>query len=312
MKKPKFRIGSSGNTANELKISLELQLLYIHGLFSPSPKDIGQAIHEARRSYKKCRALLRLMRDAMGYASYYRENINLRDMQRELARFRDADVQYRLFTRLSENYPKYGRKVWFSGIVEQAKKDYDREMNRFIKTAKAEYIARSNRSKAAQIHQYKLAGEGFEIIVGGLSRIYRQGREMGKLIFSQEADAYEIHAFRKKAKYLQYQLYYLRTISGELFKAMSGVLEQLTENLGYYNDLHNACARIEEYAEENKLTAKKQELLLSRFRKEMFKAITEAKQAYEMQYVEKPKHFIKRISLYWESYVRRSNEGNMA
>lgn len=312
MKKLKFRIGSSANTAYELKKTLELQLLYVNSLFSPSPKDTGKAIHEARQTYKKCRAILRLMRDAMGYASYYRENISLREMQRELSRIRDADVQYTLFKRLTKSYPKYCRKAWFTSIIENARMNYDQEMNRFLETDKAADISSYTRSKAAQIQQYELTGEGFEIIEDGLSRIYRQGREMGKMIFSQEADPYEIHAFRKKAKYLQYQLSYLRTISKALFKAMSTTMEQLTENLGYYNDLHIACTRIQEYAEENKLTHKKLGLLVSRLREEMQKTKSETKKVYELLYVEKPNHFIKRISRYWESHMWTLDEGNIA
>ena len=312
MKKLKFRIGSSADTAYELKKTLELQLLYINSLYSPSPKDTGKAIHETRQSFKKCRALLRQMRDAMGYASYYRENISLREMQRELSKLRDADVQYKLFTQLSKSYPEFSRKAWFNSIIEDARINYDLEMNRFLEADKAADISSYTRSKAAQIQHYELAGGGFEIIEGGLSRIYRQGRDMGKMIFSQEADPYEIHAFRKKAKYLQYQLSYLRTISKSLFKAMSTTMEQLCENLGYYNDLHIASTRIQEFAEENKLTHKKLGLLLSRLREEMQKAKSDSKEVYEILYVEKPKHFIKRISRYWESHARRLSEGNIA
>ncbi|MEA3461201.1 MAG: CHAD domain-containing protein [Bacteroidota bacterium] len=303
MKKQRFRIGSSADTAYELKNTLEIQLLYVSNLFSPSPKDAGKAIHEARQSYKKCRAILRLMRDAMGYASYYRENISLRDMQRELSQIRDADVQYKLFKRLSKRYPEYGSKTWFTRIIEIAKTNYNLEMKRFLKTDKAEDISRYTRLKAAQIQQFELAGEGFEIIEGGLSRIYRQGREMGKTIFSQEADPYEVHAFRKRAKYLQFQLSYLRTISRELFKAMSTTMEELTENLGYYNDLHIACTTIEEIAEENKLTQKKLGILLNGLREEMQNAKSDSRKVYETLYVEKPKHFVKRIRSYWESYT---------
>jgi len=302
MKKQKFRIGSSEDTAYEIKKTLELQLLYVSGLFSPAPKDTGEAIHEARRAYKRCRAILRLMRDAMGYASYYRENISLRDMQRELAQIRDADVQYNLLTRLSESYPEFSKKAWFSSLNKNARKNYDREMNHFLKTGKAADISRHTRSKAAQIQQYELAGQGYEIIEEGLSRIYRQGREMGKIIFSQEADPFEVHAFRKRAKYLQFQLSYLRTISKPLFKAMSSSMEQLTENLGYYNDLHIACTTIQEYAENNKLTHKKLGILLSSLREEMQKAKSDSKKIYEMLYAEKPKQFIKRIGSYWETY----------
>jgi CHAD domain-containing protein len=305
MKKRKFRIGSSGDTAYELKKSLELQLLYISSLFSSSPKDTGEAIHEARQNYKKCRALLRLMRDSMGYASYYRENISLRDMQRELSRIRDADVQCNLLLRLSERYPEYGTKNWFSRMIETAGKSFDLEMKHFLKTDKAADIARYTHAKAAQVKQWELTGEGFEIIEGGLSRIYRQGRDMGELVFSQDADPYELHAFRKKAKYLQFQLTYLSTISRALFKAMSSSMEKLTENLGYYNDLHIAVTRIQEYAEEHKLTHKKQEILSGKLREEMLKAKSESIKIYELMYAEKPKHFINRIGSYWESYSGR-------
>lgn len=304
MKKQKFKIGSSADTAYELKKALEIQLLYVHGLFSPAPGDTGEAIHEARRTYKRCRAILRLMREAMGYASYYRENISLRDMQRELAQIRDADVQYNLLTRLSQSYPEYSKKQWFSRLIKNARLNYDRELKHFLKTGKAADISWHTRSKAAQVQQYELAGEGFEIIEGGLSRIYRQGRAMGEIIFSQEVDPHEVHAFRKRAKYLQFQLSYLRTISKLLFKAMSGSLEQLTENLGYYNDLHIACTRMQEYAEQHNLGHKKSlGLLLNRLREEMQNALSDSRKTYEMLYAEKPGQFIKRIGSYWESYI---------
>ena len=302
MKKLKLKIGSSADTAFELKKTIELQLMHIHDLFSPAPKDMGMAIHESRQTYKKCRAILRLVRDSMGYASYYRENISLRDMQRELSQIRDADVQYHLFARLSDSYPEYSGKKWFTRMLEHARRTYDLELKHFLKSGKAESIARSARLKAAQIQQYKLQGDGFEIIEGGLFRIYKQGKELGKLVFSQEADASEIHAFRKKAKYLQYQLTYLRPISRELFKVMSASMGQLTESLGYYNDLHIACTRMEAYAEENKLKRKKLHGLLSGLGEEMQKAKSDSKQAYEMLYVEKPKHLTKRIGAYWKSH----------
>ena len=306
MKTRKFRIGSSGDTAFELKKTLELQLLYVHGLFSSPPEDPGEAIHEARRSYKRCRAILRLMRDAMGYTSYYRENIILRDMQRDISRIRDADVQYQLFTRLCENYPEICKKPWYYRILEDARINHYQERNRFLETGKAAEISRYARSKAKQIQQLELSGKGFEIIEGGLSRIYRQGREMGKVIFGQDADPYEVHAFRKRAKYLQFQLSYLRTIYRPLFNAMSKTMEELTENLGYYNDLHIACTSIQEFAGEHKIAHKNLGLLLDSLREDMKKALSDSRKIYEMQYAEKPRHFIRRIGTYWESYALRS------
>jgi CHAD domain-containing protein len=309
MKKHTFRLGTSVDMASELKRTLELQLLYVSSLFSPAPKDAGEAIHKARQTYKKCRALIRLMRDAMGYAAYYRENLSLREMQRELSRIRDADVQYRLFTRLAESYPEFGEKAWFATIVHEAKKNYELEMNHFVESGKASAISRHCYEKALQYQQYALSGEGFTLIEGGLSRIYRQGREMGSMVFMQDADACEIHSFRKKAKYLQYQLTYLRTISKSLVKAMSFSMEQLADNLGYYNDLHIACTRIQNYAEEHQISHKKNlGILLNKLREDMEQAKDESRKIYEMQYAEKPKHFVRRLRRYWELHAQGLDE----
>jgi len=204
---------------------------------------------------------------------------------------------------LSERYPEYGRMKWFTDIIEHARKNYDLEMNQFSESGKSAEIAANTRSEAGQVRQYQLTGLGFEVIEGGLSRIYRQGREMGSLIFSQEADPFEIHAFRKKAKYLQFQLFYLRTISKALFKAMSTTMEELTEKLGYYNDLHIACTTIEEFAEENKLDHGDPGLLLKDLREEMQKAKSRARKIYDTMYAETPGHFIQRIGRYWDSHT---------
>ena len=304
MKKDTFRMGSSADTAYELKRTLELQMLYISALFSASSMDTSEAIHEARRSFKKSRAILRLMRDAMGYASYRRENIGLRDMQRELTKTRDADVQFHLLTSISEDHPEIRKKNWFELLVKHARTNYKMEMDRFRKSGKAAEISDYARSKIEEIQHYELTGKGFEIIEGGLSRIYRQGREMGKTTFCEEADPFEVHAFRKRAKYLQFQLSYLRTISKPLFKAMSSSLEQLTENLGHYNDLHIAVSRIQEYVEQNNLGHKRNlELLMGGLREDMRKTLFKSSKIYEMQYAEPPRRFIERIGRYWELHA---------
>ena len=297
-------MGSSADTAYELKRTLELQMLYISALFSSSGMDLSEAIHEARRSFKKSRAILRLMRDAMSYASYRRENISLRDRQRELTQTRDADVQFHLLSIISRDHPEFSKKNWFDMLVKQAGTNYKMEMDLFRKSGKAAEISGYALSKAQEVQHYDLSGKGFGIIEGGLSRIYRQGREMGKTIFSGEADPNEIHAFRKRAKYLQFQLAYLRTISKPLFKAMSTSLEQLTENLGHYNDLHIALTRIQEYVEQNNPGHRKNlELLMEGIREDMKGTLIKSRRIYEMQYAETPGRFIERIGRYWNLYA---------
>jgi hypothetical protein len=93
---------------------------------------------------------------------------------------------------------------------------------------------------------------------------------------------------------------------------MINTMAQLTENLGYYNDLHIACVRIEEYAEEYELTRSKLGELLNGLEEEMKKAKSDSKQIYEMQYAEEPKHFIRRMNRYWDLHAKSLGEGDTA
>jgi CHAD domain-containing protein len=308
MKKPRFRIGSSADTAYELKKTLERQLLYAGSLYAPLQPHVGEVIHETRQIYKKCRAILRLMRDAMGYESYSRANISLRDMQRDLSRIRDADVQLQLFTDLSERFPEYKSYSWFKRIIDAAKKTHDQELRHFLESDKASEISRQIATQAAQSQHYELIGEEFEIIEGGLRRIYRQGREMGTVVFGEDVAASEIHTFRKRAKYLQYQLTYLRSISNELIKAMSTTLEQLTEHLGYYNDLHLANTSIEEVSDRSEVSQQKRAMLQSSLRELMQSAKSRSELIYTNLYIEKPAQFIRRIRTFWTTYRKNQNE----
>ena len=49
-----------------------------------SHEDVHKAIHETRRTIKRIRAILRLIRDETGYNIYYRENRFYRNISRKM------------------------------------------------------------------------------------------------------------------------------------------------------------------------------------------------------------------------------------
>jgi CHAD domain-containing protein len=55
-----------------------------------APSD--ESVHRARKTLKRARASLRLLRGAVGHSTYRRENACLRDAARSLSRVRDARV----------------------------------------------------------------------------------------------------------------------------------------------------------------------------------------------------------------------------
>jgi hypothetical protein len=67
-------------------------------------RDIGKAVHEARKAFKRLRALLRLARDELGDEVYQRENTVFRDAGRELSGVRDAAVLVETFDDVVARY----------------------------------------------------------------------------------------------------------------------------------------------------------------------------------------------------------------
>src|SRR4051812_11943848 len=86
---------------------------HLHGRDGESP---DQAVHEARKSFKRSRATLRLARDDLGPEAFSRENRRYRDLGRDLAGARDADV---LLATLDDIATRSGREGAFAGLRER-------------------------------------------------------------------------------------------------------------------------------------------------------------------------------------------------
>ncbi|MEA2297262.1 MAG: hypothetical protein QOF77_198, partial [Solirubrobacteraceae bacterium] len=69
--------------------------------FDEDPVD---AVHEARKSIKKTRALLRLVRPGLPKRVYRSENRTLRDAARLISGARDADVMVETVEKLAERH----------------------------------------------------------------------------------------------------------------------------------------------------------------------------------------------------------------
>src|SRR5918996_5347350 len=77
----------------------------IERLEGDSDEDLGTAVHEARKSFKRLRTTVRLARDELGDEVYRRENAAFRDAGRRLAGARDSQVLLEALAAISERYP---------------------------------------------------------------------------------------------------------------------------------------------------------------------------------------------------------------
>src|SRR5262245_6994153 len=80
---------------------LEAALGLLTGAQPASPDEV---VHEARKHFKKLRAVLRLVRPAIGPKAYRGENITFRDAARPLTEVRDAKVLVETVDGLAERF----------------------------------------------------------------------------------------------------------------------------------------------------------------------------------------------------------------
>ena len=81
------------------RIAIE-RIEYIETWLTDDTNEREKAVHEARKSFKRLRALLRLIRYGISDVDYKRENLCFRDASRLLSGARDSAVMLETFDKL--------------------------------------------------------------------------------------------------------------------------------------------------------------------------------------------------------------------
>lgn len=208
--------------------------------------DPETGVHEARKAMKRLRALLRLVRDEIGYFAYRQENVVLRDVARRLAPVRDTDVMVRTLDELRAVFPDVNPAAFdHSRVVLEG--DHraavgailgDRQLTADLVTTvgccRRRFAARPVVAEPGAFGTPPIR-DGFAAVAGGVRRVYRRGRTA--LHRSEERPVEEnFHDWRKRVKYLRYQLESLQPIRPDAIDALVGELDELGELLGSEHD----------------------------------------------------------------------------
>ena len=207
--------------------------------------DIHLAIHESRRTLKRIRAVLRLVRDEIGYSNYYRENILMRDLGRRLSGARDHQVLLRTFSSLEELYPASFSGSEISRIKQLVEEQTDLEIKHFMYDLGGfEQFKDDLVDALGRVDQYCTIRNDFQAIENGLRRNYKQGRRLLKQIGSDDHEIF--HEFRKRSKYFLHHIQILRPLFPRLMKAYVKSIQKYSELLGETRDYY----RLEMFLEE--------------------------------------------------------------
>ena len=198
---------------------------------SEESRDGEEVLHQFRTTIKRLRALLRLIRPAVGSAFFDRENERLRIAARLLSGTRDSEVARETLKALPVSHQpvREAMDVVLPGLEKRVERAKAHKANVNEVKARLEQTVQSFR-------HLKFPGTDQEVIKTGIRVVYKQGlRRMKDAIRTGEDSAY--HRWRIRAKHLYYDLQFLEPVWPKQLHRMISRLSKLQDPLGLDHDL---------------------------------------------------------------------------
>ena len=198
--------------------------------------DVYEAVHEARKHFKKTRSLIRLVRDSS--PRYFRtQNHVLRDLGRNLSSTRDAQAMLECWESLRLRY----RRAFGKGRLDRFRHqliDHRDEIaaNETALNETIEKVVSTLQDARDRVEDWSFEREDFGLIQGGFTRCYRRGRQsMKSAVQAKSGEAF--HSWRKRVKDHWYHIRLLEEAWPGPMQARNQEMATLSDLLGDYHDL---------------------------------------------------------------------------
>ena len=195
--------------------------------------DVERAVHNARTSMKRLRALLRMIRVEIGAERFRHDDALFRSIGRRLAARRDRAVIGKTLKDLRESFPE----------------EFDEPTARHLTdrfAATDETILPDDAVRVdmmALLHdaedrvaEWKIEGEEFRVLQGGIRMAYRRARR-GYAEVVDDPGPEVLHSWRRQVKYVWHMLRILTPLWPRAMKCLTTEYRILSEKLGDDHDL---------------------------------------------------------------------------
>jgi CHAD domain-containing protein len=196
----------------------------------------AEAVHDARKSLKRLRSLLRLARPALKGEQFRGENRRLRDAAASLSGARDAEVMLATFDQLVGRAKAQKRLAGGGRAFRELLHDQrNAENGRLTRRRLAETVRmlKDARDSLARLRLRQLPGDPLEL---GLTETMRQGRRSYADAYRRH-DPHDFHDYRKSAQRYYRQLQLLTAAWPQLMAIHIDAAKQLADILGEEHDL---------------------------------------------------------------------------
>lgn len=268
--------------------------------------DLNEGIHESRKYFKKYRALIRLVRHEIGESHYNFHNLRIRDAGRKIAQVRDSWVNVETMNSLFEDYVNEKDDCAFKNIRNYLLSEYNRMIQKIKDDKTIKSVCEDIHIVQKQIGKLVITSRDFSAFDQGIGRVYYRGViAMNRAL--KDPNAENLHQWRKRTKYLGYQLGYLHQIWPEMLAVYEELFGQLADLLGEDHDLAVLRAVL---LQEPSVSVGNIGKLLTQIeqRRNMLQ-----KKIWPLGirlFSEPPDVFTNRLGIYWDVMKTHTNDGN--
>jgi CHAD domain-containing protein len=295
-----YRLDPLQPVAHEVRRIADRQLeIAIAGLSGIGIGERDSAVHATRRRIKKVRALIRLVRPAVGHRGRA-VNRRLRAVNRLLAPIADGRASIATLAQVAERYghelpPDVAVVIRATVLRRKSIADEKAALRSVLHTAAA--LLRAERDG---VRDWALSETGFAAVAAGLERTARAARRaMAKAVASSRSEDYHTWRQRVKDQWLQVRL--LQRRCGNALALDERRLEALDGCLGECHDCAILCDVLNSDATLNRSDAARLLSLVRRYERELRRR---ARRLGTTVHRDTPKQFVRRVRRLWRSARR--------
>ncbi len=263
------------------------------------------SVHEARKSLKRTRALLRLVRPGLGETDFRKANTRLRDIARGLSAVRDRDVVRGLLKSLEEAKPAALAKA--AGRLRVVLDDVPAAVNGSGPQRNVGEALHEIAAMRRELGDIALHPASFDTIVAGLTKSHRAGRKALARVRENPEDAEALHDLRKAAQAYWRQMILIQHAWPEVCLARAAAAKLVADLLGQDHDVALLDAVLAG-SEGQSLTATERRTLARYCAGRHGELRAEALPKAELLFIEKSDQLGARIRALWD-FAREAERG---
>lgn len=273
-----------------------------------SGEDRATAVHEARKHFKRVRALLRLLRPAIGKEAFARENADFRETALLLAGARDAHVLGLTLARLETEHTLDPKR--HTAGTRRAIAELPDVLDAAPDSAPIRGALRRLEAARARMSALKIDAKDFAVAAAGLKRCYREALDARAAALADGSDeAY--HEWRKRVQQHWRQMGLLAKAWPDYFNARIHAAKRLATKLGDDHDLAVLIAFIQRQPA-GAIGAAERRKLVKLARKSQAALRQSSTLDAERLFADSPKGLTRRVEAYWQAACSAALAGNAA